>query len=241
MKQYFLLSILLIALSVNAQEIKTSSTKLSASSIVRDSSGNQYAYAIWSALLNTGDYTLLSAKGKPDTDYILKRLSPEEKQRLIDMSPAPRESKYFKTGEKIKSFNDRDLNGNKYKLKDMQGKIVVLNFWFINCPPCRQEMPDLNELVKDFSSNKDVVFIAVALDNRSAIEEFLQKTPFNYNIIENGKYISELYGITSYPTHVVVDREGLVQFHTVGLSRKTVSAVRKAIEDIIAKPVATTK
>jgi thiol-disulfide isomerase/thioredoxin len=118
----------------------------------------------------------------------------------------------------------------------MQGKIIVINFWFIACAPCRQEIPELNEMVKAYASNPDVVFLAIALDGKPEIETFLEKTPFDYNIIEKGRYIIDQYGVKSYPTHVVIDREGIIRFHTSGLSRKTVSSVQKAIDDIIAKP-----
>jgi thiol-disulfide isomerase/thioredoxin len=219
------------------QKTVTTVKKPDENSIVRDSSGQQYSPVLWKALLNTGDYTLLTAKGMENTDFILKRLSPEEKKRIAASTPPPSESKYFTTGEKIKSFTERDIKGNKYKLKEMQGKIVVINFWFINCAPCRQEIPELNEMVKEYSANPDVVFLAIALDPKSDIETFLEKFPFDYNIIENGRYIVDMYGVKSYPTHVVLDREGIVRFHTTGLSRKTVSGVKKAIDDIIAKPV----
>jgi peroxiredoxin len=239
MKYLLLVSFVILTIIASAQDAKTSSTvikKLDDNSIIRDSSGRQYAAPIWKALLNTGDYTLLTAKNMENTDYILKRLTPEEKKRIAASSPPPMESKYFTTGEKIKPFTDRDIKGNKYKLKDMQGKIIVINFWFIACAPCRQEIPELNEMVKAYASNPDVVFLAIALDGKPEIETFLEKTPFDYNIIEKGRYIIDQYGVKSYPTHVVIDREGIIRFHTSGLSRKTVSSVQKAIDDIIAKP-----
>jgi thiol-disulfide isomerase/thioredoxin len=108
----------------------------------------------------------------------------------------------------------------KFNQKDLVGKVVVLNFWFINCPPCRREMPELNELVEHYKAEKDVVFLAVALDMRYAIQEFLKTSPFNYNIIDNGRFIAGKYGINLFPTHVVVDRQGKILFHTSGYAHE---------------------
>ena len=54
-----------------------------------------------------------------------------------------------------------------------------MNFWFINCPPCRAEIPELNKLVDSFKTNDKVVFIAVALDDKQSLETFLEQSPFN--------------------------------------------------------------
>jgi peroxiredoxin len=133
------------------------------------------------------------------------------------------------------SFKTRDINGNKIDLKALEGKIVVLNFWFVNCSPCRMEIPDLNKMVDSFKTNNKIVFIAIALDDRSILKSFLEKTPFNYNIIDGGKFIADKYGIRSYPTHVVIDTEGKVYFHTSGLSTNTVYWLSKTIKELLSK------
>jgi thiol-disulfide isomerase/thioredoxin len=144
--------------------------------------------------------------------------------------PKPMDSKFFRTGQTISSFKEKDINGVKYNLKELQGKIVVLNFWFINCPPCRQEIPHLNDMVESYKDNKDVVFIAVALDEKYDLEQFLKTMPYNYNIIDKGRYIAQQYGINAYPTHVILDKQGKVIFHTSGFGMGTVSWLKKSIE-----------
>jgi thiol-disulfide isomerase/thioredoxin len=195
---------------------------------VRDSSGILYPRAIWQKLMLSGKYGLkLSQDHK--TGFLTK-LSEAEIDARTSKLPRPVESKFFKTGEKIAAFNERDMRGIKHNLKEMAGKVVVLNFWFVNCPPCRQEIPQLNEVVEAYRNNSDVVFIAVALDEKYEIEEFLKTSPFNYHIIDRGRYIASKYGITSYPTHVVLDKEGKVIFHTSGLGMSTVPWLKKSIE-----------
>ena len=60
-------------------------------------------------------------------------------------------------------FSAADMNGKTYSLSSLKGKIVVINFWFVECKPCLIEMPDLNEIVEKYKS-EEVVFLAFALN-----------------------------------------------------------------------------
>jgi thiol-disulfide isomerase/thioredoxin len=197
---------------------------------ISDSSGQVYSADLVSRLLATGKYGI--KWDIPLVTGILYRLSEEQIAAIEKRMPKPIESKFFKTGKKIYNFNDKDMGGNKYNIKELiaAGKIIVLNFWFVNCPPCRMEMPQLNELVESYKSNQDIVFIAISLDYKYEINEFLKSNPFNYHIIENGRYIASQYGITTYPTHAVLNKKGEVIFHTSGLGRNTIPWVKKSIE-----------
>ena len=195
---------------------------------VKDASGKIYPTNVWQSLITSGKYNL---QVSPDnTKGLLVPLSPEAVEKRLAALPKPVESKFFKTGDKISNFSEKDMYGNKFNLKQLKGKVVVLNFWFIACPPCRQEIPQLNELVTDHLQDKDVVFIAVALDPKYELEQFLKTNPYQYHIIDNGRYIAQQYGVTSYPTHVVIDKEGTVVFHTSGLTLNTVYWLKKSIE-----------
>lgn len=200
--------------------------------VIRDSSGTIYPAELAKRLLATRKYSLRISKDR--TTAFLVMLSDAEMEKKLAMLPKPPDSKFFTTGQKIRSFSERDMNGNKFVLKELQGKVVVLNFWFINCPPCRMEIPQLNELVTGYRQNQDVEFIAIALDDKYEIREFLKTSPFLYNIIDGARYIASQYGITLYPTHVVLDREGKVVFHSSGLSAGTVPWIKRSIEASLA-------
>lgn len=205
---------------------------------VVDSAGMVYPYIAWRKLLSSGNYTLRSHPAN-DGSLLISWLSAEQKKRRNENMPKPRESKNFETGTKLSNFVAYDMDGKKYKSKDMAGKIIVMNFWFINCPPCRQEIPELNALVAKYKNNPDVVFLGVALDSRSALKDFLKSTPFNYAIIDDGRSIAAQYGIQSYPTHVITDRNKNVLFHTNGLAPNTVDWIGKSIEMAMAVPLET--
>lgn len=229
-------SLLLFSLCVAlASPAQGSRRVLDEKTVVKDSSGTVYPMSIWQPLLLKGYSLKPENPGQENTAYWLVKLSPEQLKTRMEAMPKPRESQSFTTGKKINLFNAHDINGEKLNLKNLKGKIVVLNFWFVDCRPCRLEIPDLNELVDSFKANDQVIFAAVALDDRTSLEKFLKTTPFNYRIIDNGRFIANSYYVRSYPTHVVIDQEGKVYFHTSGLAANTVYWVKKSIDELLKK------
>jgi thiol-disulfide isomerase/thioredoxin len=212
-------------------------------SIVADSSGREYAYEEWKKLVAENEAWLWFKKGKdtiPDMFHLIRFPKKEKLRRdslkLVAMARyKPKETEFFTTGEKVKGLKFKDLTGKKYRAEDLQGKIVVFNFWFINCPPCRAEIPDLNKLVEKYKENQDVVFLAVATDEEYALEQFLKRTPFNFNIIPDGRYTTLGSRIRLFPTHLVVGRDGTVLFHTSGGGERNISWVEKTINEALAK------
>jgi thiol-disulfide isomerase/thioredoxin len=236
MKKYIIFLVLFFAAisSIKAQ------TKINEKTVVKDGSGYVYPYPVWRKLLQSGDYTLKVDKtSKADNqEYFLyqmndeeKKLASERKKSMLPQMSKPNASDVFKEGNKFKGEKFTAINGDKFDLRTSTGKIYILNFWFINCPPCKQEIPELNELVKKYESNKDVVFIGIALDSSSELKEFLKTNPFNYNIVDDGDYYAKKYGVRYYPTHVIIGKDDLIKFSTVGLASNTVYWLDKVIAE----------
>ncbi|MGN6177814.1 MAG: TlpA family protein disulfide reductase [Mucilaginibacter sp.] len=148
-----------------------------------------------------------------------------------NLVPVPKVSESFPVGKKITYYSLKDIEGNKITAEDLRGKVVVLNFWFIACPPCRREMPGLNELAFEFARKTDVVFIAIALDKKWSLKDFIKTHPLAYHIIDEGQVFSDRYRIHTYPTNVVLDKKGIVRFSDEGFSNTTQYWLRKYIND----------
>jgi peroxiredoxin len=230
MKSLFLFFTSFFMLQLAAQNFN-----LTDKSIVKDSSGTIYPAAVWQALYMKGDCDFRAENPKDaNTAFILVRLSEKEKETRFARMPKPKESDFFKTGKKLPLFDAKDIDGDSIDLTSAKGKIIVLNFWFINCGPCRKEIPELNVLVDSFKKNENVLFVAVALDSKAALQNFLEKMPFKYSIID-GRTIAGNYGVRFYPTHVILDTEGKVYFHTSGLAMNTIYWVKKSIKELLEK------
>ena len=231
----FMKTLALLLLSFVTLKLEAQNFKLTDKSIVKDSSGTIYPAAVWQALYMKGDYDFKAENPKDaNTAFILVRLSEKEKEKRFERMPKPKESDFFKTGKKLALFDAKDIEGNSIDLTSARGKIIVLNFWFINCGPCRREIPELNVLVDSFKKNENVLFVAVALDSKAALQNFLEKMPFNYSIVD-GRAIASNYGVRLYPTHVILDTEGKVYFHTSGLAMNTIYWIKKSIKELLVK------
>jgi thiol-disulfide isomerase/thioredoxin len=212
--------------------------------VVRDSTGHQYTYDEWTRLMASGRYNLRGAGHKKPGDehqeYLIYSMYTPDGHRIITEAMKkrkPAESEQFHAGDVFKPFNERDINGQKFDLKKDKGKVYVINFWFINCPPCRAEIPDLNDIVEKYKDNKDVVFIAICLDDADRINTFLKLYPFNYHIIDNGRYIAEKYGVHLYPTNLVVNREGKVAYSSVSNQSSNQYWISKTIDEALLEPM----
>jgi len=123
----------------------------------------------------------------------------------------------FKTKDQAApAFELTGLDGEKLSKEDLEGKVVIFNFWFVKCPPCRKEIPELNNLANEFKDNKDVIFIAPSLNDMEQLAAFTKKQPFDYILAEKHEGLSDQFSVPAYPTHVVMDKKGVVRFATVG-------------------------
>ena len=100
------------------------------------------------------------------------------------------------------------LDGTKYRLRELRGKVVLLNFWATWCPPCRREMPDLDELHRQ-SKDRGLVVLAVTDDDVAAVREYAQKNSYSFPIVlDSGRSSFEKYRVVGYPSSVIIDRQG---------------------------------
>jgi peroxiredoxin len=108
-------------------------------------------------------------------------------------------------------FNLTDLQGKQWSLKALRGKVVVLNFWYTSCPPCLEEMPQLNEITKMYSPDK-VVFLALTFNDAAKVQSFLQTHEFSYTVLPGSKAIDQQYKVSGWPTSLVINKKGMVTF-----------------------------
>lgn len=229
-------TVITLALSILLYLSTAAQIMIGEKSRIQDENGKILTFANWQALMQTGEYGLKELRGKKDA-FTLYKLTPEEKERMMafmnNASPEngePMPSPFFKTGEPITPFQAPDISGKSVDITALRGKVVVLNFWFVGCAPCRQEIPELNKLVDRFSPTGDVEFVSIALDKKPEILKMLKKLPFQYRHIPDGKAIAnDKFGVTMFPTHVIINKDGKIAFHTSGLSPNTIGAIEKSI------------
>jgi peroxiredoxin len=144
-----------------------------------------------------------------------------------NQSPATPGEKKLAPGFEVKA-----LDGETLRLADFKDKVVVLNFWYISCAPCRVEIPGLNKLVDEFSG-QDVVFIGFALDKPEELRSFLKEFAFKYRIVAEASAIRSLYGVSVFPTHVIINKLGQIEFFLLGGSPNQDEELRPLIKNLL--------
>lgn len=122
--------------------------------------------------------------------------------------------------------------GDRVKLDDLRGHVVVVDFFASWCLPCRQQATVVEQIARDFDG-QDVYVLGVGTsDTREALQGYLEETKPSYSAgFDEGNAVASAYGVTGLPTVVVIDRTGRVQLHEsrVVEKRELAEAVRAAL------------
>lgn len=131
------------------------------------------------------------------------------------------QSDYFK--KKADGFKLSTFKGNKIKLSDLQGKIVVINFFTTWCKYCKLEMPDFIEVMKDSNFKDKVKFLFIDVEeSKKDVESFLKK--YKYEgldpLMDTDGKIFTAYGASGFPSTYIIDKAGNISFHQDGEMEK---------------------
>lgn len=105
----------------------------------------------------------------------------------------------------------KDQYGKEHKLSDYSGKTVFLNFWATWCPPCREEMPYIEELYKE---RDDVAIIGVSIpaepsNGVDSIKSFLSENNYTFpTLLDINGDLGSYFNIMAYPTTIIIDKSG---------------------------------
>jgi peroxiredoxin len=118
---------------------------------------------------------------------------------------------YKMEGKKFPGLNYKDINGKVYNSENTKGKIVVIKCWFLHCQACNEEIPALNQVVDQYKNRKDVVFVSLAFDPEDKLKAFMKTHVFKYALVHvKESYIEKDLGTNEYPTHYLVNKQGLI-------------------------------
>lgn len=137
----------------------------------------------------------------------------------------------------IYDFTLVDQYGNDHTLSEYKGKTVFLNFWATWCPPCRAEMPDIQKVYEEYSSEGEDALVVLGIAapdygseiSEEGIKEFLNENGYTYPVLMDpgGKIFTE-YGVYSYPTTFMINKEGKVFGYASGqLNEDTMKSIIK--------------
>ncbi|TAJ14272.1 TlpA family protein disulfide reductase [Marinilabiliaceae bacterium JC017] len=174
-------------------------------------------------------------KKKGNTGYDLHRLIPitdKERETHLEASKSNILTSH-NIGKEFPGFQVTDLNGNNYNTEELKGKIVVLNFWFIQCLPCQLEVSALNNLYEKYKDNPEVVFISFARNSPEDLKTHLEKKEFTYPTVYFNDNLSQKIKVKTYPSNIVIDKSGKYAFESIGVDFGSVLLLDRAIKSAL--------
>jgi thiol-disulfide isomerase/thioredoxin len=169
-------------------------------------------YELFLKKLLSGNYICVSEIKDNILFYRLKRINSEFEKDISSTikNIAERELFYLsKKGTNFPEFKFKTLNGNYITNDSINGKKLIVKCWFINCKSCIEEFPILNDFTEN---NSDIMFLGLTLNNPKELMSFLQKKKLNYiNIPNQNNFIKEELNILSFPTHILVNENGVIE------------------------------
>jgi peroxiredoxin len=123
-------------------------------------------------------------------------------------------------GKKAANFNLNTLGDTPMSLSDVEGQVVLVNFWATWCPPCRHEIPGFIDVYNQQNSNGFTV-VGIAIDQKELVKDFVDEFNIPYPIVYGSGDANEVaiqYGnsIGALPFNVIVDKEQIVRYAEPG-------------------------
>jgi len=119
-------------------------------------------------------------------------------------------------GDQAPDFVLTDLSGEKHQLSDYEGKGVFLNFWGTWCEPCKEEMPHMEKLSKEYEGQVEVLAVNVG-DSELQTKKFAEQYGLTFPIaIDSSKEVQKAYGVNPLPATFMISPEGKVEKVVIG-------------------------
>lgn len=134
-----------------------------------------------------------------------------------------------KAANSAAGFTLQGLDGKEQTVAPGDGKLYVLNFWATWCPPCRQEMPEMDRFA--VSHAQDLVFYGINMqEEKGKVESFLKENDYKMPVLLDTKgKAADAYHVRVIPTTVIVDGKGEVKLRKEGM------ATEKELEGALAR------
>jgi len=149
---------------------------------------------------------------------------------LVACSDSGRQEK----GSKAPDFTLKDLSGKSVSLSDCKGKVVLVDFWATWCPPCRNAIPHLSAMYKNYRE-KGFEILGISLDQGSVgdVTAFVRGAGIEYPILIGTPDVARKYMVNPIPASFIIDREGNLRDKIIGFNQEIGEKMAQKIEELL--------
>jgi thiol-disulfide isomerase/thioredoxin len=142
----------------------------------------------------------------------------------------------FPKPQQIPEFSLKAPGGKTISIADFKGKYVFLNFWATWCPPCREEMPSMEELYAKFGKGKFAILAVSVREDPKTVDGFLKTNKYTFPIaLDPDGAVSSMFVGRGIPTTYIIDPQGRAVAGIVGSRKWNTKEAIAAFEELVAK------
>jgi len=133
-------------------------------------------------------------------------------------------------------FTLEDMDEELHSLKDLRGKVVLLNFWATWCPPCRREMPSMERLHQKLNGENFAVIAVNQMEDGDHVFAYigqLEVDPSFTILFDKDSKVSSSFRVNGLPTTYLIDKQGKIRYRAIGGREFDHPEVEKQIMQLI--------
>ena len=153
----------------------------------------------------------------------LARVNAQEKETLV------------KVGDDVPEFVVEMFDGQKINIKDLKGKIVLINFWATWCPPCQEELKRVQKEILDRFKGKDFVFLAISREeSKEQVKKFRERNGYTFPMgLDPERKIYSKFATATIPRNFIIDKKGKIVEIEVGYTKEAFAKMIEKFERLL--------